>query len=104
MKIQLSKPVEWEEKTYIELDLDLDRLHGADSLAVLGRLRKEHPREPVLQPETDDRYILAMAARAAKVPQDLFSALPLRDFTRLKLEVQAFFMGADTAEPPSDET
>lgn len=102
MKIALHKPVTYEEVSYKEIDLDLDRLTGADSLAVTRQLRREHPKDPVMQPETDDRYILAIAARAARVPVELFSALSLADFARVKMEVQAFLLGS--TEETSPET
>jgi len=104
VKIKLTKPTAWDEVTYTELDIDLERLTGADSLAVTRKLRKEYPKEPVLQPETDDRYVLAMAARAARVPEELFGALPLPEFARVKMEVQAFLLGAAGEVPEETES
>lgn len=94
MKIAFAKPIEWEEKTYSEIDLDLERLTGADSLAVTRALRKESPKDPVMQPETDDRYLVALAARAARVPQDVLLALPLGEYSRVKMETQAFLLAS----------
>jgi hypothetical protein len=102
MKIALTKPIEWEEKTYSEIDLDLERLTGVDSQAVTRQLRKEHPKDPVMQPEADDRYLVALAARAARVPQDVLLALPLAEYSRVKMEVQAFLLGS-VAEVGSTE-
>ena len=99
MKIALRKPLTWEEQTYQELDLNLDALTGADLLAVSRELRREQAKEPVLQPETDDRYLIAVAARAARVPCEALAALPARDFVRIKMEVQGFLLGAGSAEP-----
>lgn len=102
MKIKLPRPVEWEGETYEDLDLDLDRLTGADALAVTRLLRQRHPREPVLQAETDDRYLVAMAARAARVPEALLEALPIQTFVRIRTEVQGFLLGAVSAETPAE--
>ena len=99
MRIKLRKLVTWEEKTYQELDLNLDALTGKDLLAVTRELQAA--KEPVLSPNTDARYHAAVAARAARVPVELIHALPARDFTRVTVEVQGFLLGADSETSPS---
>mgnify|MGYP006995563606 CR=1 FL=1 len=109
MIIKLKRPVEYCDKRYEEIDLDFDGLTGADSLSVSASLRKRFPREPVMQPETDERYLVALAARASKIDQEFFSLLALADFTMVKFEAQAFLLGAagalePEASPPATES
>lgn len=101
MKIKLRAPLVYCDRTYTELELNLDRLTGKDLLAVSGELRKAGVRD-VLSPETDERYLLAVAARAAGVDQELLELLPAREFLRVKLEVQGFLLGSDLGGTPSE--
>ena len=100
MRIPLRKPIAWEGVTHEALELDLDALTGRDLMKVSRELRVAG--EHVLHPETDDRYIVAVAARAAKVPVELLHELPARDFVRVKTEVQGFLLGSDSDASPSE--
>lgn len=90
MEYKLSKEVEFEGVKYTTLNIDLDSLTGRDLInaeseayAMIGR------------PATDlDRvYHACIASRAAKVPSELFNALPAKDFAQIAREVQSFLLG-----------
>lgn len=100
MIIKLAEPLVWEEKTYEQVELDLSRLRGKDKLAILKRLRQEHRQDPILQPETDDRYLVAVAARASKIPEEALGELTLPEYSRVILEVQSFLLGEAVKPKP----
>ena len=99
MRIDLSRPVEWEGVAYDHLDLDFERFTGSDLQAIERDLRKSGVRD-ILAPETDSRYLVALAARAARVDVELLAALPARDYTRVKMEAQGFLLGSDSEPSP----
>lgn len=99
MRIDLSRPVEWDGETVDHLDLDFERLKGRDLQAVERDLRASGVRD-VLAPETDSRYLVAVAAKAAKVDRELVESLCARDFTALKIQAQSFLLGADSETSP----
>lgn len=101
MRIDLSRPVEWEGETRDHLDLDLERMTGRDLQAVEREMRKAGVRD-VLSPETDSRYLVALAARAARVDVELLESLPARDYTRVKMEAQGFLLGSDSEPSPNE--
>ena len=103
MIIRLAKPLVYCDATHTEINLDLDRLTGADSMAVTRELRAKHPKEPVIMAEMDDRYLVAMAARASGIEEAALCALPLRVFGQVKMEVQGFLLGA-ASEATSPES
>lgn len=87
--IKLSKPFEFEGKTYTEIELDLDGLTGRslidaerEAAAVMGR--------PSV--DIDKVYQACVAAMAAGMPYDALTALPAKDFTRITGAVQAFLL------------
>lgn len=90
MEYKLSKEIEFEGTKYSTLNVDLDSLTGRDlvnaeseAYAILNR------------PATDlDKvYHACIASRAAKVPSELFNALPAKDFAKIAREVQSFLLG-----------
>ena len=93
MKIALPKPIEWEGLTYAEINLDLDGLTGRDLLAVRKELRVSGVRD-ILQAETDERYLVAVACKAGHLPAAVLEAAPAKVFVRVTAEVQAFLLGA----------
>lgn len=90
MELKLSKETEFEGVKYVTLDIDLDSLTGKDLInaeseayALLGRPATD----------LDKAYHACVAARAAKVPADLFYVIPARDFASIAREVQSFLLG-----------
>lgn len=89
-----SEPIEWEDKTYSQVDTDqLAALKGKDKLAIMRRLRGRKIHD-VLQPEMDERYILAALHRATGIPEAVFEELPMQTFNEVLLEAQGSLLGS----------
>lgn len=102
--IQFPDPIEWEGKTYTEVDTDrVGQLKGRDKLAIMRELRRAKVHD-VLQPEMDERYILAALSRATGIPEEVFGELPLQAFNEVLLEAQCSMLGSDSevAKSPSE--
>ena len=89
MRIELTKPLEFEGATVDHLDLDLEALTGKDLLAA-EREAMSLSSGPVT--DISKTYAACVAAKAAKVVVDLLLALPAKDFTRVTAEVQGFLL------------
>lgn len=92
-KHTLTKPFEYEGKTYEELLFDFGSLNGNDAIAIEEELEANN--KYILAPETSKAYQSRMAARAAGIPSDLIEALPLQDFNRITNAARNFFVGQD---------
>lgn len=91
-KFTLKKPIEFEEETYNELELDFDSLTGDDILAAEGQYLAENGSANGFMKETSKAYQVYVAARAAKVRPELIRALKAGDFTRLTVRTQSFLL------------
>jgi len=88
---KLSKPVEFDGQQIESLTLHLDKLTGTDIMMAEQEFRDRcRPGDIVELIEVNKLFLAILAARAAKVPYDLFAALSARDFCRITVEVQAF--------------
>lgn len=87
---KLSKPMKWMKTTYTELDLDFESLTGKDfeaiddELAGLGII--------IATPQINHRYQRMLAARAAKVPNDMLENLPARDYNKVTVAARNFLL------------
>ena len=79
---KLSKPFEWEGKTYKELKLDFENLIGQDMIDIEDEMAAVG--QYALSPEISTSYLSKLAAKAAGVGSDLIEHLPIRDFGRVK--------------------
>lgn len=86
---KLKKPIEFEGVHYAELDMNFNDLTGAD---VEMAINNAGPSQSMLM-EMDKKYCAALAARAAKVPYELFKYLNIRDYTEITIYAQTFIMG-----------
>lgn len=86
---KLKKPVMFEDVMYEELHLDFNFLTGADVEAALAYVG---PSQAMVM-EADKKYHAAIAARAAKVPYELFRRLNIADYTAITMEAQSFILG-----------
>lgn len=86
---KLKKPIEFEGVHYSELDMNFNDLTGAD---VEMAINNAGPSQSMLM-EMDKKYCAALAARAAKVPYELFKYLNIRDYTDITIFAQTFIMG-----------
>ena len=89
MLIKLTKEIEFEGKKYKELTVDLDGLIGKDLVDAEAEAYAITKR-PVT--DIDKTYQACVAAKAAKVPVDLFFKLSGRDFAKITSAVQGFLL------------
>ena len=87
-KIVFKSPFEFEGKSYDGLELNLDKLTGADVMqaerefAALGNFAG--------LVDTNKTFQAMLAARSAGVPVEFLQALPAKDFSRITIVVQNF--------------
>ncbi len=90
MKIKLSKPYEFEGKTYKEIDLSgLENLKAKD-LSEIDKIYIARDNNPATGGLTLD-YAIIVAHWVTKKPLEFFENLPAKDATALKNEVVSFF-------------
>lgn len=88
--IKLSKPFEWDGKTYEELTMDFLSMTGRDMEAVDDELRANGIE--VERPAYNRRYQRLLAARAAKVPSDMVKNLPIQDYNKIVSAAHYFLL------------
>lgn len=87
----LAKPVQFEGKTYESLVLDFDSLTGRDIKEAKKRFDTLGVRvTPILAMDTE--FAAYVAARAAKVPVEIFDYIPAADYVSITQMVVNFFM------------
>lgn len=95
MKIKLEKPVlnlKGEEIT--ELNIDLTLLTGNDIIQSEREYRLTESDGGVMLPDIYSKnYQSIIAAKAAKVPHDVITNLPVTKFSSVTMHVQNFLMG-----------
>lgn len=98
--IKLYRPIDFEGERITEIKLDLEGLTGADLISV------EREASPAVQvnvaKELTKEYQILVAARASKRPKELFLQLSAKDFTRVTLVVQNFFVASESVETVSE--
>jgi hypothetical protein len=100
--IKLSKPIEWEEKTYTEIDLrPIRQMRFKDKREAMRLLRADGGHD-VLKPEADERYLMAIAARMSGIPIEMLDELPIYDSNAVEQAVQSFLLGADSEKEPTE--
>jgi len=98
-KFKLLKPVEFDGHTYTEIDLDLDNLNGNDMMMVERQfVTISNSNHIVTVKEFSKEYQILTAARAAKLPFEFFQQISAKDFSRITIRVQNFFVYGDSAD------
>ena len=92
----LSKPFEWEDKKYTELNLDFEKLIGEDMIAIENEMAAVG--EYALSPEISTSYLSKLAAKAAGVSSDVITHLPIRDFGKVKNRSRNFLIETGLGE------
>ncbi len=98
----LSKPFSYDGYTFEELTFNWDKLDGNDSLAIEHEI--ELMGKALIAPEFSGDYLIRMAARACTntvevngmqvpVSSDMFLALPLRDYNKIRRAARSFLLG-----------
>lgn len=96
LKIKLKKPVTFEGKTYLEIDLsDLENWTCDNVIKVSRAFNKSAgknvtPMDSIL-PEANLEYDLFVAAKATKLPVEFFKSLPARESGAVKTAIISFF-------------
>lgn len=94
--LRLSKPFEWEGKTYNELKFDYEKLLGTDMIAIEDEMAAVG--QIAISPEVSTSYLSKLAARAAGVGSDMIEHLPIRDFGKIKNMSRDFLLKAGLAD------
>lgn len=81
MKLVFEKPMKFEEKEYVEIDLNLDGLTGQDMINADTEARILGDKTAMI--EVSKMYQAIIAAKAAKVPTEFIKALPAKEFSRV---------------------
>lgn len=89
----LKKPFEYEDREYSEFKFEFEKLNGFDMIDTESELRDRG--KFIITPETDTAFIIAIAAKAAKVSDTVLSALPIADFLAIKRMTQRFLNSRD---------
>ena len=90
MKIKLNRPITINGVEMKEIELDFDKLTGADLISasresgLLG--------DNALVPELSKQYLAVVAAKASGLNVDDIMKLPAKDFTAITLAVQNFLL------------
>ena len=87
---KFQKPYTYEDKTYIELVFDFEKLIGDDLVAIENEMAAVG--EFALSPEISTSFLYRLAARAAGVGSDVISSLPIRDFGKIKNKSRDFLV------------
>lgn len=94
MKIALGKPYTFEQKEYKAIDLTgLDGLTTADLIWAQRQLSAQGVATTL--PEFDYAYCCLLAARAAKLPYELFMGLSAHDAAKIRSAVSGFLFSGD---------
>ena len=82
-------PFTFEGRTYDTLTFDFSKLSGDDDIAIENELQ-------ALVAEMSGEYQIRLAARACKerLGVDAFTAMPLRDFRRIRNRARSFLLSA----------
>ena len=95
--IELTKPFEWEGKTYNELHFDLEGLTGADIVAVDNEVRALGRLTSVREFDADFQCRLAARACSEKnIGEDALKKLPANVFNKLLNRVRRFLLDTES--------
>lgn len=90
MNFILSKPVEFEGKEYVELNLDFDSLTGEDLEEASAEFQLNGNSAPML--ELSKPYLAIIVGKAAKVPTPLIRKLSAKDYSKVTVRAQNFLL------------
>ena len=87
-------PFTFEGRIYDTLTFDFGKLSGDDDIAIENELQALG--KPVVVAEMSGEYQIRLAARACKerLGVDAFTAMPLRDFRRIRNRARSFLLSA----------
>lgn len=92
--VKLEMPFTYEDKTFEEITMDFGRLTGMDAIAIEEEL--EAVQHTVTYPLGDGAYIRMVAARASGIAEDVFIAMPIRNYVAILHAVRMFLVTSKT--------
>lgn len=90
MKYTFPNKVEFEGKQYADINLDLESLTGADMSAVKREWTAAGNFSALVS--TDMDFCACVAAKAAKLPLEFFTALPAKEYIKITQTVSNFLL------------
>lgn len=87
---EFTKPYTFEDKTYIKLVFDFEKLIGNDLVAIENEMAAVG--EYALSPEISTSFLYRLAAKAAGVGSDVIAHMPIRDFGKIKNKSRDFLI------------
>lgn len=89
---KLNKPFEYEGRTYESMHFDWGKLTGNDGLAIENEMQAMGT--PVVIPSLSGAYLIRMAARASveNIAVNVLTALPIRDYNKIRSEARSFLL------------
>lgn len=86
------EPFIYEGRTFEQLVFNFGKLTGADDIAIENELQALG--KPVVVAEMSGEYLVRMACRACteKVGADVFTAMKLRDFRKIRNKARSFLL------------
>lgn len=95
--VKLSKTYEFEEARINEVDLSgIDNLTAKDMFKAQQAMTMQN--HIAVQLESDPVYCKLIAAFASQLPSEFFDELSLKDFTKIKNKVSAYFFAQEEEE------
>ena len=87
-----TEPFTYEGRTYETLTFEFGKLTGVDDVAIENELQALG--KPVVVAEMSGEYLVRMAARACteKIGADVFKAMPLKEFRRIRNKARSFLL------------
>lgn len=90
-EIEFEKPFKYEDKTFERMGFDYNKLTGQDLINIEKEMTDIG--EYALSPEISPNYLARLAAKAGGVSVDVITALPLKEFNRIKNSARDFLAG-----------
>jgi len=90
---KLSRPFNWQGKTYTELNLDFESLTGKDLIKAESEFNKKGGFAIML--DLNKEYCAIIAAKAAGVGSDMLMELPANDFSKITTRVTGFLLKSE---------
>lgn len=95
---KLLRPVEFEDKTYEVIALDLESLSGRDIREAKKAFELQNPAKVSMVLSADTEFAVFLAARASKLPVELFDYVSAPDYIAITQTVINFLLFSGLGE------
>lgn len=100
MKINLTKAIKHKGEELHTLDIPLEDLTGNDLIEVEEQITQSG--KAVIVMDFSRSYLIAVAAKAAKIPVEALRMMNAHDFTRVTTEVRTFLLASGSEEEQNE--